>query len=256
MALYNFTEKEIATLREVIASQQRTRQNPPTARTEPDLGTQSNEVYIAWLTGDLPALTQASGTGTGTGTPGPDKPGTITAEIHRIDKTGHMVQAFPKTRVVYNMTSAAIEQDWVLIAKDKFGKWIAVFSVPICVAQNAIHQYTVIGSPTGGTFDVLLTVNGVEENIIIWFDYTEAETKTAFATHSELAESDLTTAGGPFPNATVEVEFGGNVANTKIDLPTLNWDDLGDGTTGTGTQITGSGTGIAVIPSLAQLGIP
>jgi hypothetical protein len=136
MALYNFTEKEIETLKEVIASQQRSRQNPPTAREEKELGTQSPEVYIAFPTDDIPALTQGSdgvgstGTGTGTGDPGDDIPGKGNANIYKIDKNGVLQPALPKPRVVYNLSESVISQNWINVARTKFGKWIALTTGP------------------------------------------------------------------------------------------------------------------------------
>ena len=67
MALLNFTDKDLKILREVIEAKKKDRQNPGIARSSGDLGTQSPEHYIAYPTGDIPALTQASGTGTGKG---------------------------------------------------------------------------------------------------------------------------------------------------------------------------------------------
>lgn len=111
-----------------------------------------------------------------------------------------------------------------------------------CDSQNAKIQWTVLGKPTGGTFTCSLTINSVAETITFNWDDDATEVDTALATHSELAGSDVTVTGGPFPNATIEVEFVGTQALTNIALPTSNWGSL-----------TG-GSGVAVITSLSQLG--
>lgn len=111
-----------------------------------------------------------------------------------------------------------------------------------CDSQNAKIQWTIFGKPTGGTFTSSLTINGVAETITFNWDDDATDVDTALATHSELVGSDVTVTGGPFPNATIEVEFFGTQALTNIALPTSNWGSL-----------TG-GSGVAVLTSLSQLG--
>lgn len=111
-----------------------------------------------------------------------------------------------------------------------------------CDIQNAKIQWTVFGKPTGGTFSSALDINGTIETIT--FDYNDDATAvaTALATHTQLASADLAVTGGPFPNATIEVEFIATQANTNIALPISDWGSL-----------TG-GSGVAVLTSLSQLG--
>lgn len=111
-----------------------------------------------------------------------------------------------------------------------------------CDTQNAKIQWTIFGKPTGGSFTSSLKINGVAETITFQWDDDATDVDTALAGHSELVGSDVTVTGGPFPNATIEVEFVGTQALTNIALPTSNWGSL-----------TG-GTGVAVLTSLSQLG--
>lgn len=76
------------------------------------------------------------------------------------------------------------------------------------------------------------------------YNWTAAQVKTEMvATFSNITTAELTTTGGPFPDATVELEFTGDLANTNIGLPPMDWSSL-----------TG-GSGVGVIASLSQLGV-
>ena len=113
-----------------------------------------------------------------------------------------------------------------------------------CKAQNCKLQLAVLGGPTGGTFDIDLTVNDSEETLTFNYDDTAAEVKTELETHTEIAVDDVTVTGGPFPDATIEIEFVENLAKTNIAIPVADW-----------ASLTG-GTGVGVIPSSTQLGYP
>lgn len=110
-----------------------------------------------------------------------------------------------------------------------------------CPPQNCKIQWTVIGNAVSGTFTSRLTINGTPETITFAFDDNAAEVKTALALHSQLASTDLTVTGGPFPFVTVEVEFIATQANTQIALPTSAWGSM-------------PGTGVAVMTSYSQMG--
>lgn len=112
-----------------------------------------------------------------------------------------------------------------------------------CTPQNAVLQVTVLGSPTGGTFDIILTVNAVTETLTFNWNDDLASAVAVIESHSQVGNGDITGSGGVFPNATTEFEFGGTVANTPIAVPLADWNAL-----------TG-GSGVGVINSLAQLGI-
>jgi len=111
-----------------------------------------------------------------------------------------------------------------------------------CDTQNAIIDVIILGSPTGGTFDMALTINSVTEVLTFNYDDTTSEVDTELSTHSELVSADVTVTGGPFPDATMRIEFIGDQANTNIALPTTDWSGLTGGT----------GTGIICV--MAQLG--
>ena len=114
---------------------------------------------------------------------------------------------------------------------------------PGCSKQNAIVQINIFGTPTGGTFDLTWTIDGSLEILTFNWDDTAAEAKTELATHTKVLSTDLTVTAGPFPDATIEIEFIDTLANTNIRLPTV---DI--------TNLTG-GTGVGVFVSLAQLGV-
>lgn len=111
-----------------------------------------------------------------------------------------------------------------------------------CDTQNAIIDIIIFGSPTGGTFDMVLTVNSVAETLTFNWDDTTTDVATELATHTQLASSDFSVSGYPFPNGTMRIEFTGTVANTPIALPLTDW-----------SLLTG-GTGTGIICVLAQLG--
>lgn len=99
-----------------------------------------------------------------------------------------------------------------------------------CKAQNEIQQVTVFGGPTGGTFDLYLTLNATQETVTINFDDTAAEVETALEGHSEATAGDFDVTGGPLPDATIEITFQGNFASTEIGVMRANWGSLTGGT--------------------------
>lgn len=112
-----------------------------------------------------------------------------------------------------------------------------------CDTQNTIWDISILGAPTGGTFSLSVTVNGVTSSITFnWNDSASTFASTLATGHSEIASADLNATDGPFPNVTVRVEFKATLANTLILPPTANYGSL------TG----GSGRGI--ICALAQRG--
>lgn len=111
-----------------------------------------------------------------------------------------------------------------------------------CESQNAIIQITIIGKPTGGTFTIALAIGATTETITFNWNDSAGAVKTAIAGHSLILTTDLDVIAGPFPNATISVEFIDTLANTDIAIPSANW-----------ASLTG-GSGVAVICSLAQRG--
>ena len=113
-----------------------------------------------------------------------------------------------------------------------------------CPDRNEIHHLTIFGSPTGGTFDIDLTVGGSQETLTFNWDDTASEVKTELETHTEIAVDDVTVTGGPFPDATMQIEFVANLAATAIALPTIDF-----------VSLTG-GSGVGVIGSRPSSGYP
>jgi len=112
-----------------------------------------------------------------------------------------------------------------------------------CDDQNTIWDITIFGAPTGGTVSFPVTVNGVTSTVTFnWNDSASTFKTTLAAGHAEIATTDLDVTGGPFPNATMRVEFIGDLASTLILQPTVGFGSL-----------TG-GTGRGVIVALAQRG--
>lgn len=99
-----------------------------------------------------------------------------------------------------------------------------------CETQNTILDITLFGNPTGGTFDIPLEINGVQELMTLNWDDTSTDVATELATHSELASSDLDVTGGPFPTVTMRVEFIGDQEGINIIPPIADWTDLTGGT--------------------------
>lgn len=123
------------------------------------------------------------------------------------------------------------------------GRWIPL--VDVCPDRNEIHHLTVLGGPTGGTFTAEYTIGGITEILTFAYDATATTVQEIFEEeHSGVQEGDVEVTGGPFPNATIQIEFKENLEATAIPLPLLDWDDL-----------TG-GAGVAVIGSRPQSGFP
>lgn len=110
-----------------------------------------------------------------------------------------------------------------------------------CSSQNAWHDFTLLGSPSGGSIDVDYTINATTETLTFDYDFTAGEVQTAMLTHSELTSGDVFVGGGAFPDATIRVQFQGNFAATAIYLPLVDFSGL-----------TG---GVGAIVSMAQVGI-
>lgn len=113
-----------------------------------------------------------------------------------------------------------------------------------CPDRNEIHHITIIGTPTGGTFDLNYNVNGAIETLTFNYDDTSAEVSTVLAGHSEITAADVNVSGDGFPSATMQIEFRGELEATAISLPTADW-----------SALTG-GSGVAIIASRPQSGHP
>lgn len=112
----------------------------------------------------------------------------------------------------------------------------------VCPSQNEIQRVSLIGVPTGGTFDLVLTLNGTPEDIQVNYNSSAASAQTALEGHSEATTGDFTCSGGALPNQPIDVEFTGNFAATSITL--MGYDT---------TSLTG-GSGVGCIIQRIQTG--
>lgn len=107
---------------------------------------QAPEVYIALpqeSTG-IPAMTRGIGTGSG----GTDTPGSATCDVYKI--VDGELESTGLSKEVFNLTDSAIPHDWILILRDKFGRWV----VPPVGSAAVRFQITQSGVGTGtGTDD-------------------------------------------------------------------------------------------------------
>jgi hypothetical protein len=110
------------------------------------------------------------------------------------------------------------------------GEWQPHGGGSSCPSQNARFDITIFGQPTGGTFKLVLTVNASQENITIDYDDDAAAVEAAIEGHTEVSSGDVDVTLGPFPNATMRIEFEGNLANTDIVTPALDFALLTGGT--------------------------
>lgn len=111
-----------------------------------------------------------------------------------------------------------------------------------CVKRNEVWQITVGGSPTGGTFDMDLNVLGTTETLTFNWDDTAADVLAELEMHSEISDYDIEVTGGPFPDATITIEFIGALANHRMPPPIFNF-----------ASLTG-GSGVAVVLARYQPG--
>lgn len=94
---------------------------------------QAPEVYVA-RTGEtgIAALTDEAGTGSGTHA-GYDRPGVADCDIYRlftIDGINQLEPVEGLSREVFNLSLTAIDPNtWILVARDKFGRWYTILGV-------------------------------------------------------------------------------------------------------------------------------
>lgn len=98
-----------------------------------------------------------------------------------------------------------------------------------CRSRNEIWQITVLGTPTGGTFDVDMNVLGTTETMQFNFDDTSTEVNTELETHTKIASGDVTVSGGPLPDAAITIEFTGDLANHEFPVPVIDFASLTGG---------------------------
>lgn len=132
--VYLLSESDAESIRRLIDTSKRTiqqsRSRPPETHTDHE-EQQSSDVYIARTPDEgIPALNEEAGTGTGSIV---DTVGYAECEIYRVlapTSTTPRLHRVSKhfSQVVYNiLTIPIIGGAWILIDKDKFGRWIASF---------------------------------------------------------------------------------------------------------------------------------
>lgn len=117
--LYGLTEADVKFLKELKTDyNQRLSQ---LYRTEKSDDThQAPETYIALVdVGGIPALTGGATPGAG------DVPGTAECNIYQIGIQGELTLITGLSRTVFNLTPNKIQSGWLLVTRDKWGRWVA-----------------------------------------------------------------------------------------------------------------------------------
>jgi hypothetical protein len=105
MQLVNFTDQELALIREALRIQKQRRENTtlaPSQEPEP----MAPEVYIARVGTSIPALSQVP-----TGTADMDTPGSASLSLYRINSAGK-TESIGITRTVYNLSPNAFTDEF------------------------------------------------------------------------------------------------------------------------------------------------
>lgn len=131
-----------------------------------------------------------------------------------------------------------------IVGGETEGRVLVESSASECPDRNEIHHLTIIGSPTGGTLACRLLVDATAATLTFNWNDAAAAVQATLETHPEIAGGDVAVTGGPFPNATIAIEFQGSLSGKAIALPILDW-----------ASLTG-GSGVAAIPSRPQSGFP
>ena len=127
MPLYGLTDDDKALIESMIRREVTRRINTP-IRDEMPGHSFAPDVYIALPpSGGIPALTRAAGTSAGDG----DKPGSAICNIYRIDYTVDPEVLEPVDGLdatVFNLSTTAVDEDWIEVKRTKFGIWLAATS--------------------------------------------------------------------------------------------------------------------------------
>ena len=113
---FNLTENDRRVIKELVRKSEEQRVNPPSRPSQdPTVGEdhQAPEVYIAkpQSSSGIPALSSS--------TPGKD-----TCDIYRINNSDILEAVTGFSQPVYNLSNLPIPQDWIVVERTKFGKWI------------------------------------------------------------------------------------------------------------------------------------
>lgn len=236
--IYGLTKADIEFLKALKRAHDGNRQNPPSARVGYDgfdECPQAPEVYIALVpSGGIPANEGdpelLPGTGTELDFQQGDTPGHADCQIYRI--INGVLHSCDFTKRVYNLSEAAIDQQWVTIVRDKWGQWIAQTgggSTP-CEDRNEKWSFSFFGPPTGGNVSWITTVKGTSSTITFAYNASNTTVKTALEGHAKIAVGEVEVTGGPLPATGIQVEFKAGLAGKLIPVPFVNIASL----TGTG----------------------
>ena len=100
------------------------------------------EVYIARTpNAGIPAMYEGQLTGTGTLAPTDDVPAYATCQIWKVSYP-NLIKVTDLTRKVYNLFTEDIPGDsWILVARDKFGTWVATAPAPSSSSKILGYRY-------------------------------------------------------------------------------------------------------------------
>lgn len=170
-------------------------------------------------------------------------PTTAVMSVHELNVSGNLVDSGDNVTITNRDEALTLSTgDFVIVTK--FGdEYRPIYpSPPPCDEQNEIQIITVFGTPTGGDFELDVTIDGNTEAIEFDYDFTAGEVQDRLETHADISSTDVLCSGGPLPDAAVKVEFRNNLENTDIPIMMPDHGDL-----------TG-GDGMAVLVSVDQHG--
>lgn len=166
---YYLTEEDLVKIRQIAEQVLGTRKNSPSRYRLGEEESQSPEVYVALTPmGGIPALTPNTEAGTGTGSGDFDEPGFANCDIYKLVDRGNPELLYSGfNRRIYNLSSSIIPEDtWIIVARDKFGRWYIV---------NA--NSSSFSLPDGSANQFLCTE--YDGNTVVWKGGTETK-NTAF----------------------------------------------------------------------------
>ena len=111
------SDADIAVLKEIIRDVNVLRSNSQVKGHQPT-SHQASDVYVALPSNPIPALVPQSGTATG------DMAGSMSCSIYQIDPATGELGSTGREEIVYNLTKQIIASNWIVITKDKFGRWV------------------------------------------------------------------------------------------------------------------------------------
>jgi hypothetical protein len=187
MPWYFLSEQDRQVIQHVIDREKAGRENVPShglsnmAR-EDDFATA--EVYIAWPpAAGIPACWDDPGTA-------PALPGEATCDIYRIkivSGEAELTAVAGLSHKVYNLSNAKVDQDWVVVARDTFGKWLVIggaVGLPPGTTDNDILRWDHTGTGSGGEGEWVIhsapASSGtfaltVVDGTMTWTEFTEFE---------------------------------------------------------------------------------